>query len=125
MTRLVDVYLKDIQAHVIFQHKSGNKVDIGYKDFTPVYGAHTADDEHTNSEDQLKQFKHLSQADIPLDSGTAGTLSLKYACTLENLSFSSQRKESSHSQKEVSWATPKLIKHFPIDLTDTKHFREW
>jgi hypothetical protein len=52
MTRLVDVYLKDLKAHVIFQNKFGHKLDIGYKEFAPVYGAHTADDVRTNSEDQ-------------------------------------------------------------------------
>ena len=50
MTRLVDVYLKDVRAQVFYVNRLGTKLDVGYKEFAPVYGAHTANDPNVNSE---------------------------------------------------------------------------
>ena len=73
--------------------------------------------------------------EIPLDEGHAGTLVVKYACTLENLSFSAQRNvggksndllnKLTHKEENINWGVPENVKAFPLDVTDTKHFKEW
>jgi len=50
MRRMVDVYLKEIKTTVYYMNKIGKKLDVGFADFPPVYGAHTADDLNVNTE---------------------------------------------------------------------------
>jgi len=30
-----------------------------------------------------------------------------------------------HKEENISWGVPENVKAFPLDVTDTKHFKEW
>ena len=55
-----------------------------------------------------------------------GTVEFKYVAILENLSYGSRNEadfmKKMQSKEEIKEGDVRL---YPIDITDTKHFREW
>ena len=54
-----------------------------------------------------------------------GTVVFKYVATLENLSYNTKKDDKDFLKSLQTKEENPNIKLYPIDMADTKHFREW